>query len=87
MDGALAAALRWKWWAAVVPLGQIAPHVLKCRQVISARALSMGTKRFGKPPAKIRKKISQIDDRAKLKSIALRLLDVDNWAELLAEGK
>ncbi len=47
----------------------------------------MGTKHFGKPPAKIRKKISQIDDRAKLKSIALRLLDVDNWAELLAEGK
>ena len=49
--------------------------------------LSQGTRRFGKPPAKTRKMIGQITDREVLKSLALRLLEVDNWTELLADLK
>lgn len=46
----------------------------------------MGTKRFGRPPAKIRKKIGQLNDRKEIKSLELRLLEVDSWAELLADA-
>lgn len=49
--------------------------------------LSLGTRRFGKPSTKTRKMVAQISDREMLKSLALRLLEVESWTELLAEVK
>ena len=46
--------------------------------------LAQRTKRFGKSSAKIRKTVAAISERAVLEGLATRLLEVDNWTELLA---
>ncbi|MCY2966364.1 MAG: DUF4351 domain-containing protein [Planctomycetota bacterium] len=46
--------------------------------------LVQGTKRFGKPPVKIRKSIETITELAVFERLAVRLLDVDSWSDLLA---
>lgn len=47
--------------------------------------LAQGTRRFGKPGVRVRRRIEAIHDPAVLDSLALRLLEVDSWKELLAE--
>ena len=46
--------------------------------------LSLGTKRFGKPPVKVRRRIALLAESAVLERLATRLLDVESWADLLA---
>ncbi|MCY2962118.1 MAG: hypothetical protein NT069_00450 [Planctomycetota bacterium] len=46
--------------------------------------LVQGTKRFGKPPVKIRRSIATITELAVFERLAVRLLDVNSWTELLA---
>ena len=46
--------------------------------------LTMGTKRFGKPPAKLRKTIAAITEPAVFEALATRLFDVESWADLFA---
>ncbi len=47
--------------------------------------LALGTKRFGKPPVKIRKAIAAITEPVVLERLAVRLLDVETWNDLLAD--
>jgi predicted transposase YdaD len=47
--------------------------------------LALGTKRFGKPTAKIRRSLAQITDRERLEDLATQILDVRSWADLLAD--
>ncbi|MCY2964374.1 MAG: DUF4351 domain-containing protein [Planctomycetota bacterium] len=47
--------------------------------------LSLGTKRFGKPPVKVRRRIALLAESAVLEGLATRLLDVESWADLLAD--
>ena len=47
--------------------------------------LALGTKRFGKPPVRIRKAVAAITAPVVLERLAVRLLDVDTWNELLAD--
>jgi len=48
--------------------------------------LAMGTKRFGKPSARIRKLIAARTDPAVLEQLATRLLDIDSWDDLLSDS-
>jgi hypothetical protein len=45
--------------------------------------VAQGTKRFGKPSAKTRKAIAGVSDPNVLERLATRLLDVDDWNDLL----
>jgi predicted transposase YdaD len=47
--------------------------------------LVQGTKRFGTPSPKVRRKMTQISDVRVIETLVLRILDVESWAELLAE--
>ena len=47
--------------------------------------LALGTKRFGKPPAKIRRSLAQITDLPQLEHLATQILDARSWADLLAD--
>ncbi|MFN0054668.1 MAG: hypothetical protein ACKV0T_21050 [Planctomycetales bacterium] len=47
--------------------------------------IAMGTKRFGKPTAKVRRAIGEITEAAVFESLATRLLEVESWADLLAD--
>lgn len=47
--------------------------------------LVQGTKRFGTPSAKVRRKIMQISDVRLIDALVLRVLDVESWAQLLAD--
>jgi hypothetical protein len=46
--------------------------------------LRQGTKRFGPPSADVRAALEAITDVEQLETLADRLLDVENWDELLA---
>jgi hypothetical protein len=46
--------------------------------------LTLGTKRFGKASTKHRKAVAAITEPAVLEGLATRLLEVENWTELLA---
>ena len=46
--------------------------------------LAQGTKRFGKPSTKIRKTIAAITEPVDFERLAVRLLDVESWTDLLA---
>jgi hypothetical protein len=49
--------------------------------------LHLGRQKFGKTPSKKQQKVlDAIDDLTQLKALAERLLAVDSWADLLAEG-
>jgi predicted transposase YdaD len=49
--------------------------------------LHLGRQKFGKTPSKKQQKVlDAIDDLTQLKALAERLLVVDSWADLLAEG-
>ncbi len=47
--------------------------------------LVQGTKRFGTPSPKVRRKMTQISDVRVIETLVLRILDAKSWAELLAE--
>ncbi|MFN7803305.1 MAG: hypothetical protein ACK5TO_04790 [Planctomycetaceae bacterium] len=47
--------------------------------------LVQGTKRFGTPSLKVRRKMTQISDVRVIETLVLRILDAKSWAELLAE--
>ncbi|MCY2966008.1 MAG: hypothetical protein NT069_20650 [Planctomycetota bacterium] len=47
--------------------------------------LALGTKRFGKPSTKIRRAVAGITEPAVFEGLAVRMLDVESWTELLAE--
>ena len=47
--------------------------------------LALGTKRFGKPTAKIRWSLAQITDLQRLEDLATQILDARSWADLLAD--
>ena len=48
--------------------------------------LQLGRRKFGTAPSrKQQKALKAITDRGQLKALAERLLDVDSWAELLAD--
>jgi predicted transposase YdaD len=47
--------------------------------------LAQGTKRFGKPSSKVRKTIEAIAEPSEFERLGIRLLDVESWADLLAE--
>jgi hypothetical protein len=57
-------------------------------EVREARAmlLRMGTKRFGPPTARIRRRIETITSVERLEQLAERLLDVTSWQELLSKS-
>ncbi|MBM3460108.1 MAG: hypothetical protein FJX77_16430 [Armatimonadetes bacterium] len=48
--------------------------------------LKIGERRFGKPTRRIRTALRKIEDEARLDDLALRLLEVETWDELLALG-
>jgi predicted transposase YdaD len=51
-----------------------------------AAVLHQGRHKFGKAPTKKQQKaLEAITDPAQLQGLAVRLLDVDSWAELLRE--
>ncbi len=47
--------------------------------------LSLGQERFGAPSQKVRKRVERIEDLERLDALALRVLHVKTWEELLAE--
>lgn len=47
--------------------------------------LKIGTKRFGKPPRKVREAIAELSDLDRLDALLDRVLDVPSWSELLAD--
>lgn len=47
--------------------------------------LVQGTKRFGTPSPKVRRTMTQISDVRLIETLILRILDVETWAELLAD--
>ena len=57
----------------------------KGREEFRRILLAQGAKRFGKPPLKIRKTIETINDPVVFERLAVRLLDVNSWTDLLAE--
>ena len=48
--------------------------------------LLLGGKRLGEPSESTLAKIQAITDLTQLEQLALRLLEVESWSELLAEG-
>lgn len=63
-------------YQAIVEEGQIA--------ALQATLLRQGTKRFGSPAQEIRNVLNGIASVERLESLTDRLLDVENWDELLA---
>ncbi len=64
-----------------IAIGEVQGLVKEAQTIL----LRMGTKRFGKPTARIRKKIESITSVERLELLAERLLDVASWQELLSE--
>ena len=46
--------------------------------------LRQGTKKFGKPSAKVARALNAIKDERRLARLSERILDVNSWKELLA---
>jgi flagellar biosynthesis/type III secretory pathway protein FliH len=61
--------------------GLVAGRADEARRILFA----LGTKRFGKPSTKVRRTVAAITEPAVLEGLVNRLLDVGNWADLLAE--
>lgn len=64
-----------------IAIGEAQGEVKEAQAIL----LLMGTKRFGKPTARIRKKIESITSVERLERLVERLLDVTSWQELLSE--
>jgi hypothetical protein len=45
----------------------------------------LGTKRFGKPTAKIRRSLAQITDLQRLEDLATQIFDARSWTDLLTD--
>jgi hypothetical protein len=72
-------------YQAIVEEGE-AKGLLKGRiQEAKRMLLLLGTKRFGAPPARIRKTLVAIKNLDRLEELSQKLLDVGSWKELLAD--
>jgi predicted transposase YdaD len=60
--------------------GRAAGRVEEAREML----LELGSRRLGAPDARVHASLTAIDDHARLRRLASRLLDVASWDELLA---